>query len=136
MKQHRASNEPSQRQLRVGEQIKHIIAESLQRGDVHHPDLMDASSVIVSEVRASPDLKNATAYVNVLGGQNLDVVLDALNDCAKYFQKAVNRGSNLKFTPRIHFKTDESFGEAARIEELLRDIHTNTNIDEPKEDED
>lgn len=125
---------PSQRQLRVGEQIKQIIAENLQRGDIHHPDLMDASSIIVSEVRASPDLKNATAYVTVLGGQNLDLIIPALNDCAKDFQKEINHGSNLKFTPRIQFKKDESFGEAARIEELLSDIHATTNIDESKED--
>lgn len=129
-----SSNEPSQRQLRVGEQIKHIIAEALQRGDIHHEDLMDSSNIIVSEVRASPDLKNATAYVNVLGGQDLDIIIPALNESAKVFQKEINRSSNLKFTPRIHFKTDETFGEAARIEELLRDIHENTNIDTTEEE--
>lgn len=122
--------------MRVGEQIKHIIAETLQRGDIHHKDLLDASSnVTVSEVRASPDLKNATAYVSVFGSYDRDTVIAALNDSARYFQKEVNRQSNLKFTPRIFFKTDESFGSAARIEELLYDIHRTTNIDKPKEDE-
>lgn len=114
---------PSQRQLRVGEQIKHIIAETMMRGHFHHEVLMDAGKITVSEVRVSPDLKNATAYVLSLGGEDMDRILPALNSEAQAFQKEINRKSNLKFTPRIHFKLDKIYDEAQRIEGLLRDIH-------------
>lgn len=116
-------NEPSQRQLRVGEQLRHIIAETMTRGHFHHEALLGATGITVAEVRVSPDLKNATAYVMPLGGENMDEVLAALNDEAKMFQKEINRSSNLKFTPRVRFKTDKSFGEASRIEELLYEIN-------------
>ncbi len=111
---------PSQRQLRVGEQLRHMIAETLQRGHFHDEALVDnAPNVTVSEVRVSPDLKNATAYVMSLGGENMDEILPALNDSAHYFQKEINNASNLKFTPRVNFKVDHSFEEAQRIEKIL-----------------
>jgi ribosome-binding factor A len=77
---HRSSNEPSQRQLRVGEQIRHIIAETMQRGHFHDEALIDAGKITVTEVRVSPDLKNAKAFVMSLGGQNMEEILPALND--------------------------------------------------------
>jgi len=123
MKKHHSSNEPSQRQLRVGEQLRHIIAETMQRGHFSHEDLLDAQRITVTEVRVSPDLRNATAYVMPLGGYDIEDILPALNEEHHIFQKEVNRQSNLKFTPRIHFKTDKTFDEAERIENLLRDIH-------------
>lgn len=113
---------PSQRQLRVGEQIKHIIAETLQRGLFYEDKSIDISKITITEVRPSPDLKNATAYVMSLGGENLDSALEALNEMAATFQKDVNRKSNLKFTPRIRFKVDTSFEEAGKIEALLNNI--------------
>lgn len=118
------SNEPSQRQLRVGEQLRHIVADTLQRGHFHHDILMNAGRITVSEVRVSPDLKNATAYVISLGGEDMTPVIEALNECTNLFQKEFGRQANLKFTPRIRFKTDDSFDYAQRIECLLKDIST------------
>lgn len=123
MRAHRpASKEPSQRQLRVGEQLRHIIAETMQRGHFHDEALMDAGKITVTEVRVSPDLKNAKAYVMTLGGGDMEAVLPALNAEAHVFQKEINRQSSLKFTPKIRFVGDETFDEADRIETLLRDI--------------
>lgn len=118
------SSEPSQRQLRVGEQIRHILAETLQRGHFHNVFLLDhASGISVTEVRISPDLKHAKAYIMSLGGQNLDEALSALNEESGIFQKEIARQANLKFTPRVRFVVDDSFGEAQKIEDILRDIH-------------
>ena len=119
---------PTQRQLRVGEQIRHMIVETLQRGHFQDEVLMDeAPNVTVSEVRVSPDLKNATAYVITLGGKDMDIILPALNDSAFYFQKEINRSSNLKFTPKIRFRYDDSFDEAQRIERLLDTVQDDIN---------
>lgn len=125
------SKGPSQRQLRVGEQIRHMIVETLQRGHFQDEILIDqAANVTVSEVRVSPDLKNATAYVITLGGKDMDIILPALNDSAFYFQKEINRSSKLKFTPRINFRYDDSFDEAQRIEALLDKVQDDVNKDE------
>ncbi|MCF8495390.1 MAG: 30S ribosome-binding factor RbfA [Alphaproteobacteria bacterium] len=114
---------PSQRQLRVGEQIRHILAEAMQRGHFHDENLLDASHITITEVRVSPDLRNATAYVvALLGGRDITQILPALNAHAHFFQKEIGRQSNLKFTPRVYFKTDETFEEADKIERLLREI--------------
>lgn len=111
---------PTQRQLRVGEQLRHMIAETLQRGHFDDEALLDeAANVTVSEVRVSPDLKKATAYVIALGGKNMDTILPALNEASAYFQKEINRKSELKFTPRLTFVIDQSFEEAQRIERIL-----------------
>ncbi len=122
------SNPPSQRQLRVGEQIRHIVAETLQRGHFSTEVLLDAGKVTVTEVRVSPDLRHATAYVISLGGEDMDIILPALKDCASYFQKEINRQTHLKFTPRIHFMADDSFEQARKIDALLR------NLPKPAED--
>jgi ribosome-binding factor A len=127
MRRENPSNEPSQRQLRVGEQLKHLIAETLQRGHFHEAALLDIAGITVTEVRATPDLKQATAYVMSLGGEKMGSVLEALNRSSKVFQKDINRHSNLKFTPRITFKYDETYGEAQRIEELLHEINKDKN---------
>lgn len=116
------AKEPSQRQLRVGEQIKHIIAETLQRGHFHNAVLLDAGRITVTEVRPSPDLKNATAYVISLGGKDMGEILPALNEAAPVFQKEIGRQSSTKFTPRLTFKEDYSFEEAQKIDNLLREV--------------
>lgn len=114
---------PSQRQLRVGEQLRHAIAETLQRGHFHDEALIDeAPNVSVSEVRISPDLKKATAYVITLGGKRMDEILPALNEAAPYFQKEINNKLNLKFTPRVNFVIDHSFEEARKIEDILNSL--------------
>ena len=95
----------------------------MQRGHFHDAVLLDSGKITVTEVRVSPDLKNATAYVLWLGGENMEAALKALNEEHHVFQKEINRQSNLKFTPRIRFVRDESFEEAQRIEDLLRQVH-------------
>lgn len=115
----------SQRQLRVGEQLRHIIAETLQRGHFTHELLQSTHEITVSEVRPSPDLKNATAYVSsYIDSVDIEGVIKALNSEAKEFQKEIARQGNFKFTPRVTFKLDYSFDEAAKIENLLKDINS------------
>lgn len=115
---------PSQRQLRVGEQLRHIIAETMQRGHFHDEILINhASDVTVTEVRPSPDLKNATAFVISLGGHDMDQILPALNNDAALFQKEINAKSNLKFTPRVRFKLDDSYENVQKLDEILSNIH-------------
>lgn len=117
------TNEPSQRMLRVSEQIKHVIAATLARGHFHDAVLVEqASTVTVTEVRVSPDLKHATAYVMSLGGQNMDEILPALNEEAFNFQKEINRQTQLKFTPKLQFRKDETFDKAMRLEGLINNI--------------
>lgn len=118
-----STNQPSQRMLRVGEQIKEVIAQVLSRGHFYEPALMDhASSVTVTEVRVSPDLKHATAYVISLGGKNMDDILPALNDEAQNFQKEINRQTQLKFTPKLQFRMDDTFDKATRLDSILHNI--------------
>jgi ribosome-binding factor A len=114
---------PSQRQLRVGEQLRHIIAETLARGHFQDETLFRmAPNVTVSEVRVSPDLKHATAYVTTLGGVGLEEVLPALNDEAFAFQKEIGRKLQIRNTPRVRFVKDDSFENANRIETILNDL--------------
>ncbi len=115
---------PTQRQLRVGEQIRHVLSTTLRRGHFDHEILMDASGLSITEVRISPDLKNATAYVIGLGGAHIDITdqIKALNDSTRVFKKDINRESNLKFTPRLNFAFDEVFSHAQHIESIIHDI--------------
>ncbi len=112
------SKAPSQRQLRVGEELRHAISEVLRRGELHHPDI-DNASVIVSEVRVSPDLKNATVYVAPLAGLNAEEMMIALNDYAPNIRRMMNKKVVLKYSPKLYFKLDTSFDEAYRINNLL-----------------
>lgn len=117
------TNQPSQRMLRVGEQIKHVLATALARGHFYDPVLMDnAANVTVTEVRVSPDLKHATAFVMALGGQMMDEILPALNEEAFNFQKEINKQTQLKFTPKLQFRKDETFDKAMRLEGLISTI--------------
>ncbi len=117
------SNQPSQRMLRVGEQIRHVLADALSRGHFQDPVLMDyASTVTVTEVRVSPDLKHATAFVMALGGQHMDKLLPALNEEAYALQKEVNRQTELKFTPKLQFRADDTFDNALKIDSILHNI--------------
>ena len=109
----------SQRQLRVGEQVRHAIAEILAQGSVHDADL-EGHIITVPEVRMSPDLKIATIYVMPLGGRDTEVVLAALERNKKFLRGEVARRVNLKFAPDLRFRADERFDEAERIEKLLR----------------
>jgi len=109
---------PSQRQLRVGELIRHKLAEMLARGDIHD-EVLAAHVVTVPEVRLSPDLKLATAYVMPLGGEDIEPVIEALNRHKRFIRGEVAHAVNLKFAPDIRFRRDETFEEASRIDALL-----------------
>lgn len=99
---------PSQRQLRVGELIRRRLSEVLARGDIHDPEL-GAMSITVGEVRASPDLKTATAYVLPLGGNGADLALAALRRNKHEIRRTVAKGLELKFAPELRFAIDETF---------------------------
>ncbi len=109
----------SQRQLRVGELIRHEIADMLIRGEVHDP-VIETHMITVPEVRMSPDLRLATIYVMPLGGRDAKDVLDALERNKRYMRGEIARRVNLKFAPEIRFRIDDRFDEAERIEKLLR----------------
>jgi ribosome-binding factor A len=109
----------SQRQLRVGELIRHELAGMLSRGDVHDP-VIETHMITVPEVRMSPDLRLATIYVMPLAGRDQTDVLEALERNARYMRGELARRVNLKFAPEIRFRIDERFDEAERIEKLLR----------------
>ncbi len=108
----------SVRVLKVGERVRHILSELLARGEVHD-DVLTAHSVSVTEVRMTPDLRNANAYVKPLLGEDESVVLKALRTNTAFFQREVAKRLGLKFAPKLAFKPDESFDEAERIERLL-----------------
>lgn len=111
---------PSQRQLRVGEELRHVLAQLLGRGDLHDPNLA-GKSITVSEVRPSPDMRHATVYVMPLGGEgDIIEIVGALNHAAAYLSHEVGQRITMKFTPRLHFELDQVFGEAQRIENMLR----------------
>ena len=109
----------SPRQLRVGELIRHALADMLSRGDVHDP-VIETHTITVPEVRMSPDLRLATIYVMPLGGRDEQEVLSALEDNKRYVRGEIARRVNLKFAPDIRFRIDERFDEAERIDRLLR----------------
>jgi ribosome-binding factor A len=109
----------SQRQLRVGELIRHELADMLSRGEIHDP-IIEAHMITVPEVRMSADLRVATVYVMPLGGRDEAAVLDALDRHKRYVRGEISRRANLKFAPEIRFRIDERFDEAERIEKLLR----------------
>ncbi|MCK1393184.1 30S ribosome-binding factor RbfA [Bradyrhizobium sp. 1] len=109
----------SQRQLRVGEQVRHAMAEILAQGNVHDDDL-EGHIITVPEVRMSPDLKLATVYVMPLGGRDTEIIIAALERNKKFLRGEVARRVNLKFAPDLRFRVDERFDEAERIEKLLR----------------
>lgn len=109
----------SQRQLRVGEQVRHAIADILAQGTVHDADL-EGHIITVPEVRMSPDLKLATVYVMPLGGRDTEIIIAALERNKKFLRGEVARRVNLKSAPDLRFRVDERFDEAERIEKLLR----------------
>ncbi len=113
------SKEPGQRQLRVGEELRHALAEVLGRDALRDPD-MQGVSVTVSEVRVSPDLRHATAYVMPLGGRDVGDIIAALNRAAPFLRGRVSRMVNLKFAPSFVFEADTGFDEASKIDSLLR----------------
>lgn len=123
---------PSQRRLRVGEALRHALAEILARGELRDPILLDRS-ITVSEVRVSPDLRNATAFVLPLGGEGAADVVRALDRAGPYLSGQIGRLVRLKYTPRLSFRLDELFDNAGRIESLLRSPAVNRDLAEDRE---
>ncbi len=109
---------PSQRQLRVGEELRHALAHILERGELRDPALA-GMTVTVTEVRVSPDLKNATAFVVPLGGAGLDAAVAALNHAAGFLRGQLAGQLELRHLPRIAFAADDSFDQAGRVREIL-----------------
>lgn len=109
---------PSQRQLRVGEELRHALSRILARGHFRDP-LLNEASITVTEVRVSPDLKHATAFVLPFGSERMAETVAALSRAAAYVRSQLGGEISLRHTPEISFQADTSFDEAARIEELL-----------------
>jgi len=125
---------PSQRQLRAGELVRHALAEILSRSEVHDP-VLEGHVITVPEVRMSPDLRQATIYVMPLGGRDVKEVLAALDRNRKFLRGEIARRVNLKFAPDIHFRLDERFDEAERIEKLLRSPAVKRDLERSGEDD-
>ena len=124
----------SQRQLRVGELIRHEFAAMLTRGEVHDP-VIETHMITVPEVRMTADLRLATVYILPLGGRDEKEVLDALERNKRYMRGEVARRVNLKFAPEIRFRIDERFDESERIEKLLRTPVVQRDLASDKEDD-
>ena len=115
-----SNKEPSQRQLRVGQEIRRIVSAEIERGEVRNLQGID-TMVTVTEVTVSPDLKYATAYIMTLNGSYLDEVMEGLSLAANHFRKSVGRNTNLRYVPEIVFRVDDTFAEVDKIERLMHD---------------
>ncbi|MBV7396132.1 30S ribosome-binding factor RbfA [Mameliella sediminis] len=120
---------PSQRQLRVAELIRRTLSEVLQRGDIHDPEL-NRLSITVGEVRVSPDLRVATAYVVPLGGEKQDDMFDLLHRNRSELRRAVSRNLTLKFAPELRFRLDETFDHLDDARRLFADEAVRRDLDD------
>ncbi len=130
----RAGSGPSQRQLRVGELVRHALSEMLARGAVHD-EVIETHMITIPEVRMTADLQLATIYVMPLGGRDSEEVLAALNRNRRFLRGEIARRINLKFAPEIRFRIDDRFAEAERIEKLLRTPRIRRDLEEKKNNE-
>ena len=121
-RQHRPSSTqgqgPSQRQLRVGEMLRHALSDILREREIRDPDL-EGVSVTVTQVKPSPDMRHATVFVQPLGGENAGAIVEALNRHRGFLRGELGHSIELKFTPELRFVEDTSFAEAQRIERIL-----------------
>jgi len=124
----RSGGAPSQRQLRVGEELRHALVRILGRGELRDPELENVQ-VTVTEVSVSPDLRNATAFVVPFGGGPSDKLVKALNRAAGFFRAQFRHELKLRYVPSIHFEADRSFDHATRIEQLLHDPRVVSDLD-------
>ncbi len=130
-----SSSGPTQRQLRVGEQVRAAITSVLQRGEVRDP-LIETTVISISEVHMSPDLKIATAYVTPLGQADHGAVVDALNRNARYIRKRVTPAlRQMKYMPELRFRDDTSFENYRKIDDLLRSPEVMRDLDTGEESE-
>jgi len=123
---------PSQRQLRVGEMLRHSLSDILTRGDIRDPDL-EGISVTVTQVKPSGDMRHATVFVEPLGGKNAKAIVQALNRHRGFIRGQMGRTITMKFTPDLRFVEDESFAEAEKIERLLKSdvVQRDLNAEDP-----
>ncbi|HEX3340337.1 MAG: 30S ribosome-binding factor RbfA [Pseudolabrys sp.] len=129
-----ASPGGSQRQLRVGELVRHALAEMLTRGDVHDP-VIEKHMITIPEVKVTPDLRLATIYVMPMGGRDAEEVVAAFERHKKYLRGEIAHRINLKFAPDIRFRVDDRFAEAERIDKLLRSPDVKRDLDHDKDSE-
>ena len=137
----KAQTGPSQRQLRAGELIRHALVEVLREEEIHDPALQNVS-VTVTEVRLSPDLKHATCFIEPLGAGLADAptaghveeIIKALNAHAKFLRGALGRHIDMKFTPDLRFRHDESFDAASHMDQLFNDPRVRRDLDTADED--
>lgn len=125
---------PTQRQLRVGELIRRTLSDVLNRGDIHDPEL-SRMSITVGEVRTSPDLKIATAFVLPLGGQHAEEALSALRRNRYELRRAVAKGLTLKFSPEIRFEIDETFDRMDATRRLFAQDSVRRDLEDGEDDE-
>ena len=130
-----SSSAPSQRQLRVGEQVRHALADVIQRGEVRD-DVIEGTVISVNEVRMSPDLKIATAFVAPLGAKDDDAVIKALARNAKFIRGRVSGAlSQMKYMPEFRFRLDTSYDNFDKIDRLLRSPEVARDLDHDDGDE-
>ncbi len=128
------SSAPSQRMLRVGEQVRSALTQVLQRGEIIDP-VIETAVVSISEVRMSPDLKIATAYVTPLGNQNHDAIVAALNRNARFIRGKISPAlRQMKYMPEVRFRDDTSFENFRKIDELLKSPEVQRDLDHEEED--
>jgi ribosome-binding factor A len=120
--------------LKVGEELRNALAQVFIHGEMHDP-ILDSASITVSEVRISPDLKNATVFFLPLAGSKKDVVLNALKENAGRIRSVMSRHVVLRHTPRLFFKLDDSFEQANRINELLNSERVKADLAKKNDDE-
>lgn len=126
---------PSQRMLRVGEQVRHALSDLLQRDEVRDP-VVETTVVSVSEVRMSPDLKLATAFVAPLGAKDADIVVEALNRHARFLRGRMSPAlRQMKYMPELRFRLDTSYDNMSRIDDLLRSPEVARDLDKKDEDQ-
>ncbi|MFT3722473.1 MAG: 30S ribosome-binding factor RbfA [Hyphomonadaceae bacterium] len=119
---------PTQRQLRAGELIRHALMDILSREEFSDPDLQ-GKSITITEVRISPDLKNATAFSAPLGGEDMSKTVAALNRAAGFLRGRLSREIDMRFTPILRFIADDSYDEARRIDQLLQSERVRRDLD-------
>ncbi|MBV9904406.1 MAG: 30S ribosome-binding factor RbfA [Alphaproteobacteria bacterium] len=126
---------PTQRQLRVGEMLRHALADVLRRGDIRDPDLAGVS-VTITQVKPSPDMRHATVFCEPLGGKNAKQVIAALNKHKGFLRGELGHSITMKFTPDLRFVEDESFAEAEKIETILKSSRVQQDLAQPDSDDD
>ncbi len=118
----------SPRTLKVGEELRRALADIFMRGETHAPEL-EGYSITVSEVRVSPDLKNATVFVMPLAGKGRETLIPILKPMAPLVRALVSKKVDLRYTPKLRFELDNSFDEAGRIHQLLNDPRVKRDIE-------